>query len=68
MKKLILFYLAIALNSCASVKEYEKVNINDPDMELSPRQICRFETNFHLYREGTSGANGGKVGGGCGCN
>lgn len=68
MKKLILFYIAIALNSCASVKEYEKVNINDPDMELSPRQICRFETNFHLYREGTSGANGGKVGGGCGCN
>ncbi len=68
MKKLILFYLAIALNSCASVKEYEKVNINDPDMELSPRQICRFETNFHLYREGSSGANGGKVGGGCGCN
>ena len=59
MKKLILFYLAIALNSCASVKEYEKVNINDPDMELSPRQICRFETNFHLYREGSSGANGG---------
>ncbi len=37
-------------------------------MELSPRQICRFETNSHLYREGSSGANGGKVGGGCGCN
>ena len=68
MKKIFLSFLILGLSSCASVKEYEKVNINDPDMELSPRQICRFETNFHLYREGASGANGGKVGGGCGCN
>ena len=41
MKKLFLFFLILGLSSCASVKEYEKVNINDPDMELSPRQICR---------------------------
>jgi hypothetical protein len=69
IKKLIFLPIsAILLNSCASIKEYEKVNINDPDMELSQRQICRFETNFQLYREGSSGANGGKVGGGCGCN
>tara|TARA_B100000902_G_C27181486_1_gene849171 strand:- start:676 stop:882 length:207 start_codon:yes stop_codon:yes gene_type:complete len=68
MKKIFLFFMILGISSCASVKEYEKVNINDPDMELSPRQICRFETNFHLYREGASGANGGKVGGGCGCN
>ncbi|MDA7810349.1 DUF4266 domain-containing protein [Flavobacteriaceae bacterium] len=64
----LLSIIAYSLNSCASIKEYEKVNINDPDMELSQRQICRFETNFQLYREGSSGANGGKVGGGCGCN
>mgnify|MGYP002038145573 FL=1 len=69
MKKLIIFcFILGSLNSCSSIKEYEKVNINDPDMELSQRQICRFETNFQLYREGSSGANGGKVGGGCGCN
>ena len=43
--------MIFGLTSCASIKEYEKVNINDPDMELSPRQICRFETNFQLYRE-----------------
>ena len=68
MRLLLVFYFFIGLSSCASIKEYEKVNINDPDMELSPRQICRFETNSHLYREGSSGANGGKGGGGCGCN
>ena len=28
----------------------------------------RFETNFQAYREAAAGANGGKTGGGCGCN
>ena len=69
MKKLILAgaFLA-ALQSCSAVKEYEKVNINDPDMELSMKSIDRFETNFQAYREAAAGANGGKTGGGCGCN
>ncbi len=56
------------LTSCVAVKEYEKVNINDPDMKLSSLTINRFETNFQVYREAASGANGGKTGGGCGCN
>jgi hypothetical protein len=42
--------------------------INDSDMELSSKKIEKFEMNFKLYREGASGANGGKSGGGCGCN
>jgi hypothetical protein len=37
-------------------------------MELAAKKIERFETNFQLYREASSGANGGKTGGGCGCN
>ena len=56
------------LSSCATVKEYEKVNLNDPDMALTQRQIDRFETNYQVYREAAAGANGGKSGGGCGCN
>ncbi len=56
------------LSSCVVVKEYEKVNINDPDMKLSAGKSSRFETNFQTYREAASGANGGKTGGGCGCN
>lgn len=58
----------LSLSSCTVVKEYEKVNINDPDMELVDRKSKKFETNFQVYREGASGANGGKSGGGCGCN
>ena len=60
--------MLLSLSSCVAVKEYEKVNINDPDMVLSANKIDRFETNFQVYREGASGANGGKTGGGCGCN
>lgn len=69
MKKAILaFVLLVALQSCSAVKEYEKVNINDPDMVLSMKMLDRFETNFQAYREAAAGANGGKTGGGCGCN
>ncbi len=55
-------------SSCVAVKEYEKININDPDMVLAQKKADKFKTNFHVYREAASGANGGKSGGGCGCN
>lgn len=70
MKKAILA-LAFAtcfLSSCVVVKEYEKVNINDPDMVLSEKKFDRNVTIMHSYREAAVGANGGKTGGGCGCN
>jgi hypothetical protein len=69
MKKVLILIVAITtLSSCVVVKEYQKVNINDPDMALTANKIEKFETNFQIYREGASGANGGKTGGGCGCN
>ena len=37
-------------------------------MELAEKKTQKFENTFQLYREGSSGANGGKTGGGCGCN
>jgi hypothetical protein len=60
--------IATGLTSCMAVKPYEKMNLNDPNMKLSANSIDRFETNFQVYREAASGANGGKSGGGCGCN
>lgn len=69
MKKLSLILIIVStLTSCVAVKEYEKVYINDPDMVLSSKKIDKFETSFQVYREAASGANGGKSGGGCGCN
>ncbi|WP_425236219.1 DUF4266 domain-containing protein [Ulvibacterium sp.] len=68
--KQVLFILlyVLLLTSCVAVKEYDKVYINDEEMVLSAKGSERFETNFQIYREGASGANGGKTGGGCGCN
>ena len=58
----------LLLASCTTLKEYEKVNINDPDMALAERKIDKYHLTFQSYREAASGANGGKTGGGCGCN
>lgn len=67
-KILVIVIFAISLNSCVVVKEYEKVNINDPDMALADKKSDRNITTIHSYREAAVGANGGKTGGGCGCN
>ena len=61
-----LFLFTIA--SCAHVKEYQKSRINDSEMTLSNRKVEKNELNAQSYREGSSGANAGKTGGGCGCN
>jgi hypothetical protein len=66
------FLLVIAISSifvsCKTVKEYQKNKLNDSEMSLSSRKVEKTEMNFQSYREGASGANGGKTGGGCGCN
>lgn len=64
----ILLLESAAQSACAPVREYQKMYLNDAEMELAMRKCEKFEMNFELYREGASGANGGKTGGGCGCN
>ncbi len=61
-------FLAMAGIYCTPVKEYQKNKLNDAEMELGSRKIQKTEMSFQSYREGASGANGGKTGGGCGCN
>jgi len=63
------FVFAISATcSCTPVKEYQKNKLNDAEMILGNRTIQKTESSFQSYREGASGANGGKTGGGCGCN
>jgi len=64
----LVFIFPMFLQACTSVKEYQKQYINDAEMELAARKSEKFENSFQSYREGASGANGGKTGGGCGCN
>jgi hypothetical protein len=62
------FSCALLLGACTSVKPYQKSRLNDSEMQLSARKVEKTEMNFQSYREASSGANGGKTGGGCGCN
>lgn len=58
----------LIISSCTTVKEYQKSRLNDSEMSLSNRKVEKPEQSFQSYREGASGANAGKTGGGCGCN
>ncbi|MCB9235386.1 MAG: DUF4266 domain-containing protein [Bacteroidia bacterium] len=58
----------LALNACVSVEAYQKRYLNDEEMALRDRRIDSYSKSIHTYREGASGADGGKTGGGCGCN
>lgn len=53
---------------CASVQPWEKEVLARQAMTLDDLPCQRFERNSEVYREGAVGANGGKSGGGCGCN
>ena len=58
----------LIFGSCTTVKEYQKNKLNDSEMILGNRKIEKSVLSFQGYREGASGANSGKNGGGCGCN
>ena len=65
---LLMATMLLANSSCTTVKEYQKNKLNDTEMELSTRKVEKTELSFQSYREGASGGNGAKSGGGCGCN
>lgn len=67
-KTFVVVIVLLSLYACSSVKEYQKSKINDAEMVLTAKKTEKFENTFQLYREASSGANGGKTGGGCGCN
>ena len=71
-KKMYIFFSTIVsiffATSCETVKEYQKNRLNDAEMALTARRVEKNELNFQSYKEGAAGANGGKTGGGCGCN
>ena len=67
-KKTTAVFACVVLASCAHVKAYQKSRLNDSEMSLTSRKVEKEDQNVQSYREGASGANGGKTGGGCGCN
>jgi hypothetical protein len=64
----LILLLTISSIRCVPVKGYQKVYLNDEEMNLTNKKIEVFESNFQSYREGAVGGNNGNSGSGCGCN
>ncbi len=62
-----IFFLCSQIR-CVPVKGYQKVYLNDQEMQLTNRPAESFESDFQSYREGAVGGTNGNTGGGCGCN
>ena len=68
LKILTIVFTMTTVSGCVAVKPYEMMYLSDESMQLKIDKLGTFDMNFESYREGASGANGGKTGGGCGCN
>lgn len=53
---------------CQTVKPYQRVYVNDPEMQMGSNSGKRFEGYVESIREGAIPAGGTKSSGGCGCN
>lgn len=67
-KLTILIFAAIVFTSCKTVKPYERIYINDPQMQMGSAAPKNFENYVHSIREGATPAGSSKSSGGCGCN
>lgn len=63
-----IIFAIMVLQSCQTVKPYQRVYLNDENMQSGKRPVKKFASQVHTYREGGSGGGRGKTGGGCGCN
>lgn len=61
---LLLFFLS----GCTTVKPYQRMYLNDQNMQPGKLGLDKFDENVHTYREGSSGGGTGQGSGGCGCN
>lgn len=60
--------LSLTQLGCAVVKPYQRVYINDPEMQMGNNSGKKFEGYVESIREGSIPAGGSKSSGGCGCN
>ena len=65
---MLMMSLVLAFSSCTALKSYERIYVNDPDMQMGMTEGAGFEKYVQSIREGASDATGSKGNGGCGCN
>lgn len=72
MRRLHKFYILLALVAtvagCQSVRPYQRVYLNDHEMQHGKDGARVLEESMQTYREGAVGGDGNKTSGGCGCN
>lgn len=56
------------ITSCAPLKPYERVYVDDPEMQMATTSCKNFEHYVQSIREGATSVGGTKGNGGCGCN
>ncbi len=56
------------LASCANLKPYEMIYVNDAEMQMGDGAGKQFEQYVQSIREGAMPAASQKASGGCGCN
>ncbi|MBS0001008.1 MAG: DUF4266 domain-containing protein [Cyclobacteriaceae bacterium] len=61
-------FILTLLGSCATLKPYERVYVDDASMQIGAMSGEAFEYYVQSIREGGASAGRGKSGGGCGCN
>ncbi len=64
----IVVLVLVVLSSCAPLKPYERVYVNDPEMQMSSDAGKRFQNYIYTIREAAIPAAAAKSSGGCGCN
>ncbi len=53
---------------CQTLKPYERIYVNDPQMQMDNSAGRNFENYVHSIREGATPPGSAKSSGGCGCN
>jgi len=69
LKATVIFSVIIFLTTgCHTVKPYQRVYLNDPEMQIGNDVAGRYEERVQDIREGAYPAGSYNKAGGCGCN
>ncbi len=68
IRLLLLFSVLLLFSGCASVQPWQRVYLNDAEMQMGFSSAEAFENYVHSIRTGSVVAGSKKTGGGCGCN
>ena len=64
----LIFLCVLVLSGCSAVKPWQRVYLNDPEMQMSSWSGITFEDYVHSIRTGSVVSGSKKSSGGCGCN